>query len=149
MKQKPCTRMDGPLVQGFFIKERSGMSDSLFQLEKVGFQANGNQILQDISFTVNKGEVIVFSGPSGSGKSTLLKLIGTLLSPTSGKIYYRGTDLQKIDPVEYRKEVSYFFQNASLFDETVQENLSFPARIREEGFDRERAKKIVRTSSNT
>ncbi|MDT2598120.1 ABC transporter, partial [Enterococcus dongliensis] len=41
--------MDGPLVQGFFIKERSGMSDSLFQLEKVGFQANGNQILQDIS----------------------------------------------------------------------------------------------------
>ena len=55
------------------------MSDSLFQLEKVGFQANGNQILQDISFTVNKGEVIVFSGPSGSGKSTLLKLIGTLL----------------------------------------------------------------------
>ncbi|HEM1379839.1 TPA: ATP-binding cassette domain-containing protein, partial [Listeria monocytogenes] len=78
------------------------MSDSLFQLEKVGFQANGKQILQDISFTVNKGEVIVFSGPSGSGKSTLLKLIGTLLSPTSGKIYYRGTDLQKIDPVEYR-----------------------------------------------
>ncbi|EQB1468735.1 ATP-binding cassette domain-containing protein, partial [Listeria monocytogenes] len=77
MKQKPCTRMDGPLVQGFFIKERSGMSDSLFQLEKVGFQANGKQILQDISFTVNKGEVIVFSGPSGSGKSTLLKLIGT------------------------------------------------------------------------
>ena len=112
------------------------MSDSLFQLEKVGFQANGNQILQDISFTVNKGEVIVFSGPSGSGKSTLLKLIGTLLSPTSGKIYYRGTDLQ-------RKEVSYFFQNASLFDETVQENLSFPARIREEGFDRERAKKLL------
>ena len=54
----------------------------------------------------------------------------------------------KIDPVEYRKEVSYFFQNASLFDETVQENLSFPARIREEGFDRERAKNI-RTSSNT
>lgn len=143
MKQKPCTRMDGPLVQGFFIKERSGMSDSLFQLEKIGFQANGNQILQDISFTVNKGEVIVFSGPSGSGKSTLLKLIGTLLSPTSGKIYYRGTDLQKIDPVEYRKEVSYFFQNASLFDETVQENLSFPARIREEGFDRERAKKLL------
>ncbi|HCA4225970.1 TPA: ATP-binding cassette domain-containing protein, partial [Listeria monocytogenes] len=119
------------------------MSDSLFQLEKVGFQANGKQILQDISFTVNKGEVIVFSGPSGSGKSTLLKLIGTLLSPTSGKIYYRGTDLQKIDPVEYRKEVSYFFQNASLFDETVQENLSFPARIREEGFDRERAKKLL------
>ncbi|SET89097.1 hypothetical protein SAMN04487821_12755 [Enterococcus malodoratus] len=39
MKQKPCTRMDGPLVQGFFIKERSGMSDSLFKLEKVGFQA--------------------------------------------------------------------------------------------------------------
>ena len=77
MKQKPSTRMDGPLVQGFFIKERSGMSDSLFQLEKVGFQANGNQILQDISFTVNKGEVIVFTGPSGSGKSTLLKLIGT------------------------------------------------------------------------
>ena len=49
MKQKPCTRMDGPLVQGFFIKERSGMSDSLFQLEKVGFQANGNQIWIEVN----------------------------------------------------------------------------------------------------
>ncbi|MCA6744011.1 ABC transporter, partial [Enterococcus durans] len=50
--------MDGPLVQVFFIKERSGMSDSLFHLVKVGFLAYGNQILQDISFSVNKGEVI-------------------------------------------------------------------------------------------
>ena len=115
----------------------------MINVKQLSKQFGENEVLKAIDLTVKEGEVVVIIGPSGSGKSTLLKLISTLLSPTSGKIYYRGTDLQKIDPVEYRKEVSYFFQNASLFDETVQENLSFPARIREEGFDRERAKKLL------
>lgn len=119
------------------------LDEPLFQLKNVGFQVNSNQILQDISFSVNEGEVVTFSGPSGSGKSTLLKLIGTILSPTSGKIFYKGTDLEKLNPVEYRKEVSYFFQNAVLFDTTVEENLSFPASIREKPFDQKRAYNLL------
>ena len=80
---------------GLFIKERSGMSDSLFQLEKVGFQANGNQILQDISFTVKQREVIVFFWSFWKWKKYPFEINWYAPAfPTSGKIY-RGTDLQK------------------------------------------------------
>ncbi|WP_027108297.1 ABC transporter ATP-binding protein [Lacticigenium naphthae] len=119
------------------------MSEPLIELKNVGFEVDGTQILQDISFVVNKGEVVTFSGPSGSGKSTLLKLIGTILTPTSGEILYKGTNLKELNPIEYRKEVSYFFQNAALFDETVEDNLSFPAHIREKEFEKERALKLM------
>ena len=125
MKQKPCTRMDGPLVQVFFIKERSGMSDSLFQLEKVGFQANGNQILQDISFTVNKGEVIVFSGPSGSGKSTLMKLCARFYDPDKGVILLGNKNIREIDPEKLMQRISMVFQDVYLFQDTIKNNIRF------------------------
>jgi len=113
--------------------------ESILELNHVSFEANGNEILKDITFTVNKGEIITFTGPSGSGKSTLLKLIGYLLNPTSGTIQYKNKDITQYEPTEYRKEVSYFFQNAVLFDEVVRDNLAFPAKIRDESFDEERA----------
>lgn len=107
------------------------MSQSIFSLEQVGFKTRQKKILEEITFSVNKGEVITISGPSGSGKSTLLKLIGNLITPTQGKIIYKGNNLETLDSLAYRKEVSYFFQNASLFDQTVEDNLSFPYEIRE------------------
>src|SRR5690625_2352483 len=113
--------------------------ESILELNHVSFEANGNEILKDITFTVNKGEIITFTGPSGSGKSTLLKLIGYLLNPTSGTIQYKNKEITQYEPTEYRKEVSYFFQNAVLFDEVVRDNLSLPAKIRDEYFDEARA----------
>jgi len=111
----------------------------IFQLEQVGFQMNQQQILKEVSLTIHAGESIAIIGPSGSGKSTLLKIIGSLLSPTEGVIHYQGQNISEIVATEYRKEVSYFFQNALLFDETVRDNLAFPALIRDESFDEERA----------
>lgn len=107
------------------------MSQSILSLEQVGFETGQKKILEEISFTVNKGEVVTISGPSGSGKSTLLKLIGSLITPTQGEILYKGKYLKKLDSLTYRKEVSYFFQNASLFDQTVRDNLIFPYEIRD------------------
>lgn len=107
------------------------MSQSILSLEQVGFETGQKKILEEISFTVNKGEVVTISGPSGSGKSTLLKLIGSLITPTQGEILYKGKYLKTLDSLTYRKEVSYFFQNASLFDQTVRDNLIFPYEIRD------------------
>src|SRR5690625_286225 len=111
----------------------------ILELTNVSFEVNGNNILNDISFTVDKGEIITFTGPSGSGKSTLLKIIGYLINPSSGKIQYKNKEITQYEPTEYRKEVSYFFQNAVLFDEVVRDNLAFPADIREDTFNEDQA----------
>lgn len=121
------------------------MAEEILRLENVGFEADGQQILKNIHLTVEKGTIVTVTGPSGGGKSTLLKMMGMLISPTSGTIYYKDQDMLDYEPTEYRKEVSYFFQNAVLFDDTVRENLSFPARIREDRFDEARAKNGLET----
>ena len=121
------------------------MSQEIFRLENVGFKIENQQILEDINFTVNKGDIITVTGPSGGGKSTLLKLMGLLISPTAGRIYYKNKEIIEYEATEYRKQVSYFFQNAVLFDQTVRQNLSFPADIREDNFDESRAKEGLET----
>lgn len=120
-----------------------GVEDAILKLENVSFYADGKHILEDISLQIKEGEKVLFSGPSGSGKSTLLKLIGSVISPTQGKIYYQGNDIESINPYDYRKEVSYFFQNAALFDQKVEDNLSFPAQIRGEELDMTRAEFLL------
>ncbi|MEC6748674.1 ATP-binding cassette domain-containing protein [Marinilactibacillus sp. XAAS-LB27] len=116
------------------------MKQSILSLNKVGFQTSKQTILEEITFEVQEGEVITLTGPSGSGKSTILKLIGSLFTPTQGTITYKGKNLEKINPLDYRKEVSYFFQNAALFDQTVKDNLEFPFTIRDQKIDEEKIK---------
>lgn len=116
------------------------MKQSILSLKKVGFQTSKQTILEEITFEVREGEIITLTGPSGSGKSTILKLIGSLFTPTQGTITYKGEDLEKINPLNYRKEVSYFFQNAALFDRTVKDNLEFPFTIRDQEIDEEKIK---------
>jgi len=116
------------------------MKEKMFQLKNVSFSAKNQSILEDISFDIYEGESILITGPSGSGKSTLLKIIASLISPTVGEIIYKNKPVTMYSPTIYRKEVSYIFQNAQLFDQTVRDNLSFPYKIREEAFDEEKAK---------
>lgn len=111
------------------------MDTPIISLKQISFKIAQEMILEDITFDIQKGEVLTITGPSGSGKSTLLKLIGSLFSPTEGEIIYKGKELELIDPEIYRKEVSYFFQNASLFDQTVKDNLTFPYFIRDKEAD--------------
>lgn len=115
------------------------MTDKLLELKKVGFSVDQEKILDGVDFSIDKGERITITGPSGGGKSTLLKIIASILTPTEGKVRYKGEDLAEIDPIEYRKKVSYFFQNATLFDQTVRDNLAFPYQIREEEFNEKKS----------
>ncbi|MDN6327144.1 MAG: ATP-binding cassette domain-containing protein [Alkalibacterium sp.] len=58
-----------------------------------------------------------------------------MLTQTEGSIIYKGKNIQEINPIEYRKKVSYLFQNPALFDSTVKDNLAFPSSIRDDKFD--------------
>jgi ATP-binding cassette subfamily B protein len=81
--------------------------------------------LEDISFSVNRGETIAFVGPSGSGKTTLVKLLVGLYHPNNGVVYYNDIDGSKIDFDEMRHKIGFVTQDTQLFSGTIKENLLF------------------------
>ncbi|WP_308561339.1 iron ABC transporter ATP-binding protein FetA [uncultured Klebsiella sp.] len=105
-------------------------SDAILRLEDVGFQADDAVIFTGINFQLRAGEFKLITGPSGCGKSTLLKVIASLLSPTSGKIFFAGKDITTLSPEAYRQQVSYCAQTPALFGDSVYDNLIFPWQIR-------------------
>lgn len=117
---------------------------AILKLENIAYQANQKQILQNISFEVEESAFLTLIGPSGAGKSTILKLIANLINPNHGKILFNGKDIMKIDPLTYRRNVSYCFQQPSLFGEKVSDNLSFPYEIRNFKVDQERVYQLLR-----
>lgn len=83
-------------------------------------------VLKDIDYQVQKGEVTVIIGPSGSGKSTFLRCLNLLEVPTSGQIFFEGTDItdKKNDIFKMREKMGMVFQQFNLFPNmTVMENL--------------------------
>ena len=83
-----------------------------------------HKVLADLSFTINRGEVVVLIGPSGCGKTTTLKMINRLISPTSGRILINDKDIGTVDPVRLRRNMGYVIQQTGLFPHlTVRENL--------------------------
>ena len=84
-----------------------------------------HEVLKDIHFSVNKGDVISIIGASGSGKSTLLRCVNLLENPTGGEILYHDMDITdpKMDIYGYREKVGMVFQSFNLFSNmTVLEN---------------------------
>lgn len=85
-------------------------------------------LVQDISFVVEKAEVLGVIGPSGAGKSTLLRLINRLDEPTEGTVLFHGQDYRAIDTAGLRRSIGMVMQRAYLFPGTVAENLAFGPR---------------------
>ncbi|MGQ9788886.1 MAG: ABC transporter ATP-binding protein [Candidatus Hadarchaeaceae archaeon] len=85
--------------------------------------------LHDVSFSVNRGELVVILGPSGSGKSTLLMSIAGFVKPDSGSILLNGTRINDVPP--YRRNVGVVFQSMALFPNmNVFDNIAYPLKIR-------------------
>jgi iron complex transport system ATP-binding protein len=80
-------------------------------IEGVGKEYGGKRVLDAISFSLGKSEIVALVGPNGSGKSTLIKTIAGVHSQSSGTISIDGTDLRKIDPVELAKCIGYVPQH--------------------------------------
>ena len=105
--------------------------------------------LQNVSFTLQKGEFAAVVGESGSGKSTLLYCIGGLDVPTSGKIYLDKEDLFSMDETKrtiYRRQnIGFIFQSFHLISElNVEQNIIFPLLLDHQKPDKEQVNEILR-----
>src|SRR6187431_1655822 len=86
--------------------------------------------IRDLSFNIEKGEVIGFLGLNGAGKSTTLKVLGCVLLPTSGRVMIDGFDVVR-DPHEIRKRIGFLPDTPPVYDEmTVGGYLAFVAQLR-------------------
>lgn len=92
--------------------------------ENVSFSYNtGEQVLDNVSFTAKQGEVTALIGPSGGGKSTAAKLAARFWDADSGKITIGGQDVRNVDPEKLLSAYSIVFQDVTLFNNTVMENI--------------------------
>jgi len=101
------------------------MAETILEIRHLSKSFGSHEVLRDIDFTVNRGDVTSILGASGSGKSTLLRCINLLETPTSGEILFHGRNIagRKVNAPEYRSHVGMVFQSFNLFSNmTVLEN---------------------------
>ena len=92
----------------------------MLELKNISFSVSTpegrNDIIKDISLTIEDGKLVVLTGPNGGGKTTLAKIIMGLVTPTSGKIYWNGEDITELSITERAKKgISYGFQQPPRF----------------------------------
>jgi len=121
----PCERMDEILSH----EEQSGAEsltnngyDIKFENVKFAYE-DGETVLKDVSFTAKQGEVTALIGPSGGGKTTVSRLAARFWDIQKGKITVGGMDISKIDPETLLSMYSIVFQDVTLFNNTVMENI--------------------------
>lgn len=96
--------------------------DIVFDNVKFSYQ-DGKKILDGVSFTAKQGEVTALIGPSGSGKTTVSRLAARFWDIDSGKITVGGQDISKVDPETLMNLYSIVFQDVTLFNNTIMENI--------------------------
>ncbi len=107
-----------------------GSEVSLASLETVAKpeMAHSEQILKNLSFVAEEGEMVALVGPSGAGKSTIISLIPRLYDVTSGSISIGGVDIRELSLEQLRRTIGVVTQDAHLFHDTIESNLRY-ARI--------------------
>ncbi len=105
------------------IVDGKDVSFENLKVENVDFAYDEETVLKDVSFELNKGEVLGISGPSGCGKSTLIKLCMRFFEVDGGKISYSGTDVNEINTASLRHMISYVTQTTVFFGGTIKDNI--------------------------
>ena len=117
------------------VEDASAFSGPMVAFEHVSIAFHDRPVLEDISFTVDRGETLCILGRSGVGKSVSLRLLMGFLKPDAGSIRVNGqeiTTMREEGLRQIRKRVTMVFQNGALFDSlSVRENVAFP--LREQG----------------
>lgn len=123
-------------------------SDSYqISLENVSFHYPGSdkEILKDINLTIEAGQKVAVVGLNGAGKSTLVKLICGFYDPDKGRVLLNGQDIKEFDRNEYYGLFSAVFQDMSIFDLTVAQQVA----QRVDGIDREKVKRCLQQAELT
>jgi osmoprotectant transport system ATP-binding protein len=110
----------------------------MIEFQKARYQLpSGRVLLQEVTFSVPRGETLVLLGRSGAGKTTALKLINRLLEPSAGQVSVEGRSTLEWDPIALRRRIGYVIQESGLFPHyTVGQNVSLVPRL--EGWPAER-----------
>lgn len=108
-----------------WIKENERKSDKMIEVKHLTKHYGSKTAVNDISFTVNDGEILGFLGPNGAGKSTTMNILTGYISATDGEVLINGIDILD-DPIAAKKEIGYLPELPPLYlDMTVKEYLGF------------------------
>src|SRR5229473_4804113 len=120
------------------MANRPSGREPVIEFRHVSYQLNGGQeLLSEVTFTVERGETLVLLGRSGAGKTTALKLINRLLEPTEGEVLVEGRSTMAWDAIALRRHIGYVIQEIGLFPHfTVERNIALVPRL--EGWEEDR-----------
>ncbi len=107
------------------ISQPNLIAAPVLETRKLRREVNGSVLVDGITTTVCRGEVVAIVGPSGAGKSSLLRLLNRLDEPSSGEIFVDGQDYRLIPPQELRRKVGMLMQLPYLFPGSVSDNIRF------------------------
>jgi tungstate transport system ATP-binding protein len=111
----------------------------MVRLSNVSHAFGDETVVEDLSLSLDPGEVVAIIGPSGVGKTTILRILALFLEPSGGTVAVDGRDVWALDEdarLDLRRRIGMVFQEASLFDATVERNVEYGLRVRESWSDR-------------
>lgn len=115
--------------EGEYISKEDSFNENIFynklEVKELCFAYKDTKILNNVSFTINKGEKVAFVGESGSGKSTMCKLLMGFYTAQEGKISFDNKNINDISLSKIRSTVGIVFQDTFLFSSSLRENLLF------------------------
>jgi tungstate transport system ATP-binding protein len=114
--------------------------NELISIRDLLIQRNGRDALTIESLQIQRGETLAIVGPNGAGKSTLLLALARLIKPTRGQITFNGSSIFQMNDLEYRRKISFVFQDPLLMDMTVEANIALGLKFRGVGKEETRAR---------
>lgn len=111
-------KAEEPLVETISFNNKISLENVSFK-----YPGNKNNIIDNISLEINKGEVVAFVGPNGAGKSTLVRLLCRLYDTSKGEIKWDNLNIRSFEPNFYREHLSVIFQDFMLYNMSVEDNI--------------------------
>ena len=106
------------------------------RLSHIAVTFGEKHVLKDVSLSVRAGTKTAVIGPTAAGKTQLLFLLTGLLTPTSGVVEYDGRDLNDYDKTTLHQQVGFVFQDATMFNLTLRENIGFSKTVKDEDLEK-------------